>query len=71
MSAVLFRLMMQSIIDGDPEAARTLSEHALRENIPPLDAINIGFVPGLNVVGDQFQQGEMFLPDLVLAGVAM
>ena len=71
MSAVLFRLMMQSIIDGDPEAARTLSEHALRENIPPLDAINIGFVPGLNVVGDQFQQGEMFLPDLVLAGEAM
>ena len=67
----LFESMKQSIIDGDPDRAKELSQRVLAEGIPPLDAINRGFVPGLNVVGEQFQQGEMFLPDLVLAGEAM
>jgi len=67
----LFESMKQSIIDGDPDRAKELSQRVLAEGIPPLDAINRGFVAGLNVVGEQFQQGEMFLPDLVLAGEAM
>jgi corrinoid protein of di/trimethylamine methyltransferase len=71
MSAEFFQLMKQSIIEGDPETARKLSERALREGVSPLDAINLGFVPGLHIVGEQFDQGEMFLPDLVLAGEAM
>ena len=67
----LFESMKQSIIDGDPDRAKELSLRVLAEGIPPLDAINRGFVLGLNVVGEQFEQGEMFLPDLVLAGEAM
>ena len=71
MDTSLLDLMKQSIIDGDPEMAKELSQRALDEDINPLDAINQGFVPGLNAVGEQFEQGEMFLPDLVLAGEAM
>lgn len=67
----LFNLMKQSIIDGDPDRARELCQRALSEGISPLDAINKGFVLGLNAVGAQFEDGEMFLPDLVLAGEAM
>ena len=67
----LFREMKQAIIDGDPDRARELSQKATAQGIPPLDAIHQGFVPGLNVVGQQFEAGEMFLPDLVLAGEAM
>lgn len=37
----------------------------------PLDAINKGFVEGLEDVGEAFGCGEMFLPDLVLAAEAM
>jgi corrinoid protein of di/trimethylamine methyltransferase len=66
-----FDLMKQSIIDGDPERARELSLAALEKGIQPLEAINRGFVLGLNVVGEQFAAGELFLPDLVLAGEAM
>lgn len=67
----LFQEMKQAIIDGDPDHARELSLKAIAQGIPPLDAIHHGFVPGLNVVGQQFEAGEMFLPDLVLAGEAM
>jgi trimethylamine corrinoid protein len=66
-----FESMKQSIIDGDPDRAKVLAQRALAEGINPLEAINRGFVPGLNAVGEQFEQGEMFLPDLVLAGEAM
>jgi len=71
MDPSLLQLMTQSVIEGDPERAKELSVLALSEGMNPLDAINQGFVPGLNAVGEQFEQGEMFLPDLVLAGEAM
>ncbi|HEY1471702.1 MAG TPA: corrinoid protein [Candidatus Acidoferrum sp.] len=67
----LFESMKQSIFDGDPDRARTLAQRAIAEGVNPLDAINRGFVLGLHAVGEQFEQGEMFLPDLVLAGEAM
>jgi len=71
MESELLQLMKQAIIDGDPDKARELSQRAITEGINPVEAINNGFVPGLSVVGEQFEQGEMFLPDLVLAGEAM
>jgi trimethylamine corrinoid protein len=71
MANELFESMKQSIIDGDPDRARELSQRAIVEGINPLEAIHRGFVLGLNAVGEQFEQGEMFLPDLVLAGEAM
>ncbi len=37
----------------------------------PLDAINKGFVVGVNHVGEEFSCGNAFLPELVMAGEAM
>jgi corrinoid protein of di/trimethylamine methyltransferase len=71
MSEELFREMAQTIIDGDPEAAEALAKRTIAEGIDPLDAINKGFVAGVNQVGDAFGCGEAYLPDLVLAGEAM
>lgn len=71
MSDDLFRAMAQSIIDGDPDLAADLARKAIELGIDPLEAINKGFVPGVDYVGEQYGKGEMFLPDLVLAGEAM
>jgi len=71
MADELFEAMKQSIIDGDPDQAREVSQRAIAEGVNPLEAIHRGFLPGLNLIGEQFEQGEMFLPDLVLAGEAM
>jgi len=67
----LFQTMAQSTMDGDPEVAERLARQAIAQGIDPLDAINKGFVVGMDYVGEQFGLGEMFLPDLVLAGEAM
>ncbi len=67
----LFAQMAQAIIDGDPDEAEALAHKALELGIDPLEAINKGFTPGINKVGDLFASGEYFLPDLVIGGEAM
>ena len=67
----LFKEMEQSITDGEAEKAAELAKQSIAMGIDPLDAINKGFVAGVNFVGDQFSCGNMFLPELVMAGEAM
>lgn len=67
----LFKEMAQSITDGEAEKAAELAKQSITLGIDPLEAINEGFVAGVNYVGDQFSCGNMFLPELVMAGEAM
>jgi len=67
----IFEAMAQSIIDGDAELARQLAEDAVSKGINPMEAINKGYIKGVNYVGEQFSCGEAFLPELVMAGDAM
>jgi len=67
----LFSAMRQSIMDGMVDTASALAQQALTSGVPPLDAINNGYVPGMHSVGDQFGQGKMFLPDMMASAEAM
>ena len=67
----LYKEMAQSILDGDDEEAAALAERSVKDGVDPLDAINQGFILGVNEVGERYTDGDMFLPDLVLAGEAM
>lgn len=71
MSQAIFEEMAQSIIDGEVEEAERLSHLAIEQGIDPLEAINLGYVKGLDYVGEEFGCGQMFLPDLVLGAEAM
>jgi len=66
-----YSAMRQSIVNGAPESAAELAREALVSRIPPLDAINNGYVPGMHDVGVQFARGQMFLPDMMAAAEAM
>jgi corrinoid protein of di/trimethylamine methyltransferase len=66
-----FEEMAQSVIDGLPDKARELAEAALQAGIEPLEAIDNGFKPGMDVVGEGFASGELFIPDLMMSGEAM
>ena len=71
MSKELFDAMRQSVIDGDPDLAAELAQKAIDQGIDPVLVLDDGFVPGVSYVGEQFGLGEMFLPELVVAGEAM
>ena len=71
MNDQIFEKMAQSIIDGESEEAERLALEAIELGIDPLDAINKGFVKGVDHVGNLFSCGDAFLPELVMAGEAM
>jgi corrinoid protein of di/trimethylamine methyltransferase len=67
----IFSAMTRSIVDGAPDTAAVLAQNALRAGVAPLDAINLGFVPGMHYVGEQFALRMMFLPDMMASAEAM
>ena len=67
----LLEEMTSAVIAGFPEQASDLAEEALRAGIDPLAAIDEGLKPGMDVIGESFAKGEVFIPDLVLASEAM
>jgi corrinoid protein of di/trimethylamine methyltransferase len=67
----LFEQMTQAVIDGFPARASELADQALSTGVDPLDAIEQGFKPGMDVVGEGFARGELFIPDLMMSGEAM
>ncbi len=67
----LFEEMTNAVIAGLPDEARDLANEALRADIDPLSAIEQGFKPGMDVVGEGFAKGELFIPDLMMSGEAM
>ena len=71
MNNQLFEAMAKSVINGEIDEAKEIAQLAIKQGIEPLDAINNGFVAGMNYVGEQFGIGEMFLPELVMAAEAM
>jgi len=67
----LYQAMSQSVIDGEPEQAEALAQKAVRLDLNPLEVIDYGYTRGMNVLGDRFARGEVFLPHLVMGGEAM
>ena len=61
----------QSIIDYDKDRAEEVARKALAAGMNPNDVLTEGFVPGITEVGDLFDRGQLFLPELMLAAEAM
>lgn len=67
----LFTKMQNTIIEGDPKEAARLAGLALKEGVDPRESITSGFTPGIQKVGELWEEGEYFLPELVAGAEAM
>lgn len=63
--------LQTAVITGEPDQARELAAQALEAGVVPLTVIEQALNPGMQVVGDRFECGEYFIPDLVMAAEAM
>lgn len=61
----------KAIVEGDAEKAEEIARKALDKKLDPLELINQGFIAGIMKVGDLFDRGELFLPELMLCSEAM
>lgn len=58
-----------AVVSGNISETKALVHRAVDEGVDAMQIINEGLVAGLNVVGERFEAGEMFVPELILSGV--
>jgi 5-methyltetrahydrofolate--homocysteine methyltransferase len=60
-----------AVVEGD--AAKTIAtiDVALNEGIQPNDILRMGLFPGIRKVGELFNAGEYYLPELIVSGKTM
>ena len=63
--------MQRAVIDGDVETSRELARTLVESQAELLPAVENGFVVGIRRVGDLWDEGEYFLPELVQGAEAM
>ena len=71
MTEDLYTQAAQSIVDADRDAATQIAKDALAAGISPSEIMQQGFVAGIAEVGELFESGELFLPELMMSAQAM
>jgi corrinoid protein of di/trimethylamine methyltransferase len=59
--------LSSAIQEGDDEKARKNAQEVLQSKMDPLKAVDEGLSKGMAVVGERFEKGEAFLPELLMA----
>jgi 5-methyltetrahydrofolate--homocysteine methyltransferase len=56
---------------GEEERVGELTRKAIAAGLGPKEILDRGLIAGMNVIGEQFRDHEIFLPDVLLAAKAM
>jgi len=65
----LFVKLSQAIIEGDSEELASLVKGAI-DKVDPLSMVEKGMAPGMTEVGNKFSEGQVYLPELLMAAEA-
>ena len=66
----IYKKLSDAVVIGDQASTKTYAEEALKAGIDPLDAIENGLSRGMKIVGNKFMNGELFLPEMLMAADA-
>ena len=66
-----YEAMRLAVLEGEEELCEELAKEHLAAGGNPLEALNQGFLKGIREVGDLYESGEYYLPELVAAAEAM
>lgn len=67
----LFQKIEASVFEGDAPRARLLAGEALRAGLDPLVILEKCYTKALRDVGDCWERGELYLPEMMLAAEAV
>jgi corrinoid protein of di/trimethylamine methyltransferase len=67
----LFNDIRKAIVEGDKPRAQELAREAIRSGADLNEVIDKGYVPGIQAVGELWENGEYFLPELITSGECM
>jgi methanogenic corrinoid protein MtbC1 len=60
--------LKEAVVKFDIDNIGTLAENALSQGVSAYDGVINGMAKGMDVVGQKYQLGEFFLPELLMAG---
>jgi len=63
--------LKQNVIDGNAASVPDLVKQAMSEGVPPEKILNKGLISGMAEVGRLFEEGEFFVPEMLIAARAM
>jgi 5-methyltetrahydrofolate--homocysteine methyltransferase len=61
----------ENVIRGDADSAKKNVQNALDAGIVAEDILKQGLIPAMQEVGDRFEKGEYFVPEMLVAARAM
>lgn len=63
--------LKEAVIDFDEDKSREFANQALEKGMDPQTAIFDGLAAGMEVVGDLFQKGDYFVPEVLMSADAL
>jgi len=66
-----FNAMIDALVSCDIAKVSTLVNEALAQNTPAFDILNKGLIAGMDIVGEKMENGDMFIPEVLMAAKAM
>ena len=63
--------LTQSIVKGDRNEGKRLTQEALDAGEAPLTIVEEGLVPGMAIIGERFKNNEVYVPEMLIAARAM
>ncbi len=67
----ILKEISEALIDGNSRLVSTLVQNALDDNIEALDILNKGLIAGMDEIGKLWNDGEIFIPEVLVAARAM
>jgi 5-methyltetrahydrofolate--homocysteine methyltransferase len=66
-----FNAMTEALVECDEDKLFEMVNAALADNVPAGDVLNQGLISGMDIVGEKMENGDMFIPEVLMAAQAM
>ena len=63
--------IFKAILGGDADLTKEKVQAALNSNLEPSEILNTGMIAAMAEVGERFEKGEYFVPEMLIAARAM
>ena len=63
---IILKELAEGVVQYDDDRVKMAAQKAIAEGVDPLEAIQEGLVRGMNTVGELFQKGEYFVPEVLI-----
>lgn len=67
----LFKAICDAVVNMDEDKVMELCTESLKQNITAYETITNGLIKGMDIVGRLYQEGEYFLPEVLICSDAM